>query len=121
MQTKKCSRCGLWKSTSEYRKRSVTRDGLEYQCRDCKKALERRWRNAHKKKLKEKDRVYYINNGEKVRARVLSQKVQRQSCIFCERLGERHHPDYKEPLHIIFLCKSHHKQVHDITTTKAGS
>ena len=30
----------------------------------------------------------------------------------CELSGERHHFDYSKPLEVIYLCKSHHSQLH---------
>lgn len=27
---------------------------------------------------------------------------------YCTMMGERHHPDYSKPKHVIFLCKHHH-------------
>jgi|SRR5215472_7140805 len=30
----------------------------------------------------------------------------------CTNLGERHHPDYKKPKDIVWLCRKHHKAEH---------
>jgi hypothetical protein len=30
----------------------------------------------------------------------------------CQKLGERHHPDYSKPKEIIWLCKGHHEETH---------
>lgn len=37
MQSKKCSKCKLIKSTLEFHKWSATKDGLHYECKFCRK------------------------------------------------------------------------------------
>ena len=32
----------------------------------------------------------------------------------CENVPEAHHPDYDQPLDVVWLCKEHHKQAHDL-------
>jgi hypothetical protein len=38
----------------------------------------------------------------------------RQRCgvVGCRRMGERHHPDYNEPLIILWRCRQHHHDIH---------
>lgn len=45
------------------------------------------------------------------------QKLPTQSCSIggCEKTGERHHGDYSKPLDIVWLCKTHHEQIHSKT------
>ena len=38
--------------------------------------------------------------------------AQKCSIQNCDRIGERHHPDYSKPLDIIWLCKMHHEEEH---------
>lgn len=39
--------------------------------------------------------------------------VQPQPCAVCgDPRSEAHHPDYDRPLHVVWLCRKHHKQVH---------
>lgn len=33
-------------------------------------------------------------------------------CMVCGEKAEAHHPDYSRPLDIVWLCKSHHVEVH---------
>jgi hypothetical protein len=33
----------------------------------------------------------------------------------CDRTPEAHHPDYGRPLDVVWLCRPHHKQAHNIT------
>ncbi|MBE7502212.1 MAG: hypothetical protein HS113_18315 [Verrucomicrobiales bacterium] len=56
---------------------------------------------------------------EKYRARtavgnaVRDGRLQRQPCTVCgyEQV-EAHHPDYDNPLHVVWLCRDHHRMVH---------
>lgn len=51
---------------------------------------------------------------EKVIARRLANKYIEEiecSIIGCNRLGERHHPDYSKPLDVTSLCTEHHREV----------
>lgn len=33
-------------------------------------------------------------------------------CIVCGKNAEAHHPDYSQPLYVIWLCTTHHREVH---------
>lgn len=39
--------------------------------------------------------------------------IEKQPCQVCgDPKSEGHHPDYWRPLHLVWLCRKHHKQVH---------
>lgn len=39
--------------------------------------------------------------------------IKRQPCEVCgEEKAEAHHPDYLDPLKVVWLCKPHHKAEH---------
>jgi hypothetical protein len=39
--------------------------------------------------------------------------LQPQPCSVCgEPKAEAHHDDYERPLHVVWLCRAHHKQLH---------
>ena len=40
-------------------------------------------------------------------------KIKRKKCIYCDKIGEGHHPDYTKPLEVIWMCSSHHKRFHN--------
>jgi hypothetical protein len=46
------------------------------------------------------------------RANEIYKKAQVCSIKGCKKIGQRHHPDYKKPEDIIWLCEYHHKQIH---------
>jgi hypothetical protein len=35
-----------------------------------------------------------------------------QPCIKCGAKAEIHHPDYRRPLDVIWLCRAHHLELH---------
>lgn len=125
---KVCGVCHLEKELNEFRKDSKYKDGRGCQCRECKKKVEKDWREKNRKKRRKKQRDYYKKNRIKIsknrrlnydpikgKARWLAKIIKSGKCLFCDLTGERHHKDYSHQLDIVFLCKSHHKQVHDGT------
>lgn len=40
-------------------------------------------------------------------------KIDRLLCEVCGEDAEMHHPDYSKPLEVIWLCRAHHKELHD--------
>lgn len=55
MKTKKCTKCQKEKTPGEFTKHKLTKDGLQSQCKECK----REWSLQNKEKVKE-----YINNNK---------------------------------------------------------
>lgn len=77
METKKCTKCGEIKSTTEFYKNSRSKDGLKTWCKIChledskkreKKYNEKRrlYRLENKEEYRVKKRVYYLENKEKI-------------------------------------------------------
>lgn len=63
----------------------------------------KRWkeRNPHKRKAQ-----IIVNNA------LRDGKIYPVPCLVCGKDAEAHHPDYDRPLDVIWLCKTHHRQVH---------
>lgn len=62
------------------------------------------WWDRNKDRLAIKDKVRYA---------VRTGKLIKLPCIVCGSLEvEAHHPDYSKPLDVIWLCKTHHHEVH---------
>ena len=39
--------------------------------------------------------------------------IEKKSCVVCQsEFSECHHPDYKKPYEIMWLCKKHHGEIH---------
>jgi len=43
---------------------------------------------------------------------VRGKRVLPMPCLVCGKDAEAHHPDYSQPLDVIWLCDTHHKEVH---------
>lgn len=42
--------------------------------------------------------------------------VKKQPCLICgETKVEGHHPDYSRPLDVVWMCKKHHTETHNLT------
>jgi len=56
--------------------------------------------------------------GHRMRVRYLLNKaiqkgiVERKPCIICGEKGHAHHPNYKLPFVVVFLCRKHHARLH---------
>lgn len=77
METKKCTKCNLEKNTCDFYKNSKSKDGLKSWCIECHKKdsksreeqynkKRRLYRLTHKEESKEKKKVYYIENKDKI-------------------------------------------------------
>ena len=70
-------------------------------------------------RLYDKNRLRIPKPPEKVFARntlnhaIEHGKVTRQSCTQCgQQDAQAHHPDYAQPLQVVWLCWTHHMQIH---------
>ena len=59
---KKCSKCNKEQELTEFNKNKATADGLQTQCKSCKKA----YRKANKNRIAAYGKTYYENNREKM-------------------------------------------------------
>ena len=78
-------------------------------CLGCHAAYNRAWKPAHplnaKQKVKANARSYagvYQRRG----------KLKRQPCQCGETKTEMHHPDYEQPLLVLWMCRPCHIHVH---------
>lgn len=66
---KKCSKCGIEKDVEEFNKSGSSKDGHSNRCRKCQSLLWKDYYNRNREKLLEKDRLRFIINPEKEKAR----------------------------------------------------
>jgi len=68
-------------------------------------------KRAFAKRLK--TRPERVRAAQKLSNAVKNGKVIKQPCFVCgEEKTEGHHPCYSLPLDVVWLCKSHHQQLH---------
>lgn len=80
-------------------------------CLKCHAAYMRAWRKTHKltpeQRRKMNCRSYthtYVKRG----------KIVKQTCFDCQSPDvQAHHPDYKNPRLVVWLCKPHHRKLHE--------
>lgn len=66
METKKCSRCGIVKSVSDYSKRE--KGHLVSRCKECVNICSREFYNKHKEEINQKHSSYYFSHKEESKA-----------------------------------------------------
>lgn len=126
---KRCFKCGLEKSLSDFYKHPAMADGRLGKCKDCTKLdmkvdrqanprvreYDRRRASApHRKKLAASIlRSWRAEHPERMAAHNTVARAELQPPDLCEGCGlplrlEKHHPDYSKPLLIVWLCKPCH-------------
>jgi hypothetical protein len=100
------------------------------------------WRLQHIDRLTEERRLYYEENRpgilsnlaayrgkfrEHAKARrifnnaVSKGDIKRLPCFVCGvENSEGHHADYSQPLDVVWLCRTHHRQTHALVNSKTG-
>ncbi len=66
--TKQCSKCKCIKQTSDFYKKSSTRDGMQSRCIVCEKHAAAKYRADNPEKIKSANSKWYANNPEKSKA-----------------------------------------------------
>jgi len=104
---KTCSRCG--KELDEHRK------GKQRYCNACH-ALHMRLTRPKIPELSEEERRK-IKARSYLREYVKRGKIIKLPCLFCgDPNSEAHHQDYSKPLEVTWLCRYHHKALHNVKT-----
>ena len=88
-----------------YKKYRQTEEGKK-----ARRKAAQKYRNAHK------DRIYC---GHQIAWRIQRGKIIRPTeCMSCGNTGfvEAHHPNYSQPLNIVWLCLSCHRDIHNAKT-----
>lgn len=128
-----CKVCNVKKDESNYYKKRERKDGLQTECKECRKIIDKKYASSKKernkrwaKENKEKNnqRLYrYYGKGCKgykkalVRAKtnrlVKTNKIKKFSCNHCgEKKSEAHHNNYENAYDITWLCRECHTKLH---------
>lgn len=134
---KTCSTCGTEKSDSEFQTRLASKDGLTASCRTCLKERDaKRYEKEREQRLSRQKAYLSTPEGKAAHKRATDKwreqnsvrraahvilgnalkykTITRQPCWVCGKKAEAHHPDYSRPLDVVWLCKKHHQEVHQM-------
>lgn len=118
--TKICSRCKKEKDLSFFSEYKVAKDGYRPWCKICHRDYQRYYRKENSKKYYSYGKKYRANHPEKANAHAAVWLAKRRgrllqtSCEVCKsNKTEAHHPDYKKPLEVMWLCRTHHLEWHE--------
>lgn len=135
---KECFKCHIEKPLDEFYRHPQMSDGHLNKCKDCTRTetIKNRFKNRdyylaydkaraktearreHRQRMLLKQR---LNNPLANQARDAVSKalkngtLKKEPCYCGETKVEGHHPDYNEPLLVVWLCNKHHKHIHGRT------
>ena len=66
---KKCTKCGEVKNFSEFHKKKGGKNGLDSNCKTCRKEIAKEYRKTNADKIKERRKKYYKANADKIKER----------------------------------------------------
>ena len=61
---KLCTKCGEWRPVARYPRRSISLDGYDSICRECRNVASQAWRAKNKERVQELNREYYEANRD---------------------------------------------------------
>lgn len=133
---KVCFKCGATKPRDEFYRHPGMSDGLLGKCKQCSRLDVRENRSLRAEYYRAFDLKRYHNNPARkqqaiasfraaqqphrkqasalVAKAVKSGALTRQPCWVCGEKAEAHHPDYSQPLDVVWLCVMHHRQAHGL-------
>ena len=102
--------------------KTTTTGKVQYMiCRECNTKRCRKYRSTEEgiRKVRVVRKRATEKYPEKKRARQVFRtavglgNIKRKSCEFCgEKKTDGHHPNYSKPLEVIWLCRTHHADMH---------
>lgn len=132
---KTCFKCQKTKPITDFYKHFAMGDGHLNKCKECTKADTRMNRSANADYYRAYDRDRASLPHRKEKAKMIAERWQKEHperraahmkvlyairsgkmtplpCWICGEKAEAHHPDYSQPLDVVWLCPVHHKQAH---------
>lgn len=136
MKEKKCFKCDAVLPIVNFYRHPKMSDGYLNKCKACARYDVRQNRKARRDyyveydraRSKKPERIEAISRSSrkdvvKHRARITLQnavargKVKRLPCEQCgKQPADAHHPDYRKPLDVVWLCRQHHMDLHRVDT-----
>jgi hypothetical protein len=130
-----CTRCFVEKDISCFQKRTASKDGLSFACRECLSLYDKSRANLpHRIEARaiysktgkgiesgNKAKIAYTKRNPIKRAAhiivgnaIRDKKMFKEPCEICgtEEKVYAHHDDYAKPLNVRWLCPTHHGQWH---------
>lgn len=138
---KTCTKCKKEKNINSFYKDKTHSDGFESQCKYCrttkgrmasKRLSVRKWEENNREKYlkaqRRKDNTRRNRSPEKIRARqklnneIANGHITRGTCSVCDKSSniEGHHVDYSDPCNVLWLCRKHHREAHDLIEKKGN-
>ena len=106
----KCKLCARKDAKKRYYKKR--KQILEYE----KRRTQTKERREQLRRYKRKSNLKFPGKRRarmKVASHLKNKRLIKQDCETCgDKETEAHHPDYRKPLDVIWLCKKHHLQQH---------
>lgn len=118
-KTSKCVECSRAYAKQRLKKKQESMpEGWKQKAKD-KVAYQKEWSAKNPGYYTEKKREWWHKNKDRlkvayaVKYAVKSGKLIKLPCFVCGEIEvEGHHPDYSRPLDVVWLCKTHHREVH---------
>lgn len=120
-QMRICFRCKVKKELTEFWINRTKPLGREYWCKKCAKEYDKS-RDGRVDRVKQKSDAalrskkkypYKVETRRKTELLISRGVIKKRPCDVCNNeKSETHHPDYKDPENVFFLCRQHHNQLH---------
>ena len=88
--------------------------------REATREIDREWRKKNPEAIREKNRKWRKSNPHKRKAHMAVSyalekgTLKKEPCVICgEEKVDAHHENYSKPLEVIWLCRKHHRRLHD--------
>ncbi len=79
----------------------------------------KKWSKENPDKLAKSQKAHGKKYPDRIKARnainqrLFHGRLVKLPCVTCQAMPtEAHHPDYSKPLHVVWLCRRHHLEVH---------
>ncbi len=130
---KECSTCYGVLPLSAFNRNCRAKDGLRVNCRECQAKWQYSYDQSHKEQKKayaqgkkgkdsrkRANRKYWVSHPERAKAHNATSNALRDgklerppNCEACKQavFVEAHHPDYRRPLKVIWLCPECHRSI----------